>query len=56
MLTLTKITQWFSTVFAPASTASSIDAYITSKNPTTVAEVDYWIRSYDLRALRKTHL
>jgi len=49
MSTFTKIIQWFKTVFAVDSYASSIDAYITSKNPTTAAEVDYWLKAYDQR-------
>ena len=26
---------------------TNLDAYIASKNPTSVAEVDYWTREYD---------
>ena len=29
------------------SLQSRLDAFISSKNPTTVAEVEYWIQYYD---------
>ena len=47
MSTFTKIIQWFKVVFAADTFTSTVDAYITSKNPTTAAEVDYWIKTYD---------
>jgi hypothetical protein len=56
MLTFTKITQWFKTVFAADTYTSTIDAYIASKNPTTAAEVDYWIKSYDQRLNQGNYL
>ena len=56
MSTFTKITQWFKTVFAADTYTSTIDAYIVSKNPTTAAEVDYWIKSYDLKQNQGAYL
>ena len=56
MSTFTKITQWFKTVFAADTYTSTIDAYILSKNPTTAAEVDYWIKSYDQRNMQGAYL
>jgi len=47
MSLLNKITQWFKLVFAPVSLENELDAYITSKHPTTPAEVEYWIDVYD---------
>jgi hypothetical protein len=46
MSLLNKITQWFKTVFATTQ-YEELDAYIASKNPTTTAEVEYWINNYD---------
>lgn len=31
----------------PATYGSELENYISSKNPTTTAEVEYWIRQYD---------
>jgi hypothetical protein len=28
---------------------NDVDAYIASKNPTNSAEVEYWVRQYDMR-------
>lgn len=56
MSTFTKIAQWFKTVFATDTRTSSIDAYIASKNPTTAAEVDYWIKSYDQKQNQGNYL
>ena len=28
---------------------TDVDAYIASKNPSTPAEVDYWVRQYDMK-------
>jgi len=41
--------------FAP-ETKSELEEYILSKNPTTGADVEYWIRMYDLRPSFATHL
>ena len=30
-----------------------LDSFITSKNPTTAAEVDYWAREYDRRQVKQ---
>ena len=51
MSLLNKITQWFKTVFTTTK-QSELDAYITSKKPTTTAEVEYWINNYDRKQLK----
>lgn len=42
-----KLLKWIKSLFEGCSYQDGIDAYITSKNPTTASEVDYWIREYD---------
>lgn len=56
MSTFTKIVQWINTVFAVDTHASHMDAYIASKNPTTAAEVEHWIKLYDQRLNRGNYL
>jgi hypothetical protein len=38
-----KLLEWLNT----PSLQSQLDAFILSKNPTTVAEVEYWIQYFD---------
>jgi len=45
---MTKLFQELKKFFTRSTTQSDIDAYIQSKCPTSPAEVDHWIRQYDL--------
>lgn len=38
---------WTKSLFKTATYQNSLDAYIASKHPTSAAEVDHWIRTYD---------
>ena len=44
---LSKLINRVKFAFAPVSPQDSLDAFIQSKNPTTVCEVEYWIKVYD---------
>lgn len=38
---------WLNGLFAAQSYQDSLDRFVTSKHPTTTAEVEHWIREYD---------
>ena len=38
---------WLKGLFAEQSYQDGVEFYIASKNPTTAAEVEHWIREYD---------
>jgi hypothetical protein len=40
---------WIKSLFTAPSYQDELDAYVTSKYPTTTAEVEHWIRQYDQR-------
>jgi hypothetical protein len=44
-----QLLQWIKSLFAARSYQDQLDSYITSKHPTTTAEVEHWIRQYDSR-------
>ena len=44
-----KLLQWIKSLFAAPSYQGSVEQYVASKNPTTTAEVEHWIRQYDSR-------
>lgn len=44
-----KLLQWIKSLFAARSYQDQLDSYITSKRPSTTAEVEHWIRQYDTR-------
>jgi hypothetical protein len=44
-----QLLKWIKSLFAATSHQDALDAYITSKHPTTTAEVEHWIRQYDTR-------
>ena len=44
-----KLLQWITSLFAVPSYQDQLDRFITSKRPTTTAEVEHWIRQYDTR-------
>lgn len=42
-----KLIKWIKSLFATPSYQDCVDRFINSKQPKTVAEVDYWIREYN---------
>ena len=42
-----KLLQWIKSLFAERTYQDSVEYYVASKNPTSTAEVEYWIRKYD---------
>lgn len=50
---LTFIRRWFEAA-RRSSTQSDLDNWIRSKNPTTPAELDFWLREYDERRRQYT--
>lgn len=44
-----KLLEWIKSLFTEQSHQACIEGFITSKNPTTPAEVDFWAREYDRR-------
>ena len=47
-----QLLKWIKSLFGAASQQDALDAFITSKNPSTTAEVEYWIQYYDQRNSR----
>lgn len=45
---ITAIIGWITSLFPERTYQDSVDSYVASKNPTTTAEVEHWIRQYDL--------
>jgi hypothetical protein len=44
---ITTILGWIKSLFVERTYQDSVEYYVASKNPTTTAEVEYWIREYD---------
>ncbi len=44
---LTQIIKWAKSLFQERTYQDSVESYVAGKNPTTTAEVEYWIRQYD---------
>lgn len=44
---ITAILGWAKSLFQERTYQDSVEYYVASKNPTTTAEVEYWIREYD---------
>lgn len=47
---LTKIINWF---IKPYDYQTEIESYILSKQPTSVAEIDFWTRQYEFNKFSK---
>ena len=46
---LAAIIGWIKSLVQERTYQDSVEYYVASKNPTTTAEVEYWIRKYDTR-------
>jgi len=44
-----QLLQWIKSLFAAPSYQDALEVYVSSKHPTTTAEVEHWIRQYDTR-------
>lgn len=44
-----QLLQWIKSLFAAPTYQNALDRYVSSKNPTTTAEVEHWIRQYGTR-------
>lgn len=44
---ITTILGWIKSLIQERSYQDSVEHYVASKNPTTTAEVEHWIRVYD---------
>ena len=44
-----KLLQWIKSLFNAPSYQDNVEYYVASKQPKSTAEVEYWIREYDLR-------
>lgn len=42
-----KLLQWIKSLFTVPSYQDQLDSFVASKNPSTTAEVEHWIRQYD---------
>jgi hypothetical protein len=42
-----QLLQWIKSLFNERTYQDSVEHYVASKNPTTTAEVEHWIRQYD---------
>lgn len=42
-----KLLQWIKSLFAAPSYQAELERFVSSKHPTTTAEVEHWIRQYD---------
>jgi hypothetical protein len=42
-----QLLKWITSLFNAKSQQDNLDAFITSKNPSTTVEVEYWIQYYD---------
>ena len=42
-----KIMQWIKSLFSAVSYQDTLEYFVASKRPQTVAEVEYWVRHYD---------
>jgi len=43
----TALIEWIKSLFEDRSYQDSVEYYVSSKNPKSTAEVEYWIRHYD---------
>ena len=46
-----QILKWITSLFAAPSYQDSLDAFITAKQPRSVAEVEYWIEYFELQTI-----
>lgn len=46
---LTELFGWIKSLIRERSYQDSVESYVASKNPSTTAEVEHWIRQYDTR-------
>lgn len=44
-----QLIKWIKSLFVDVSYQDEVESFVISKNPTTTAEVEYWIRVYDQR-------
>lgn len=44
-----KLLQWITSLFDRRLHQTSVEIYVASKHPATVADVEHWIRKYDQR-------
>jgi hypothetical protein len=44
--------KWIKNLFGGSTYQAELDKFVSSKHPTTVSEVEHWIRHYDQRSLR----
>ena len=43
-----QVLNWIKSLFKAPSYQDELERYISSKHPTTAADVEYWIRSFEL--------
>jgi hypothetical protein len=43
-----KLLKWITSLFSAPSYQDSLDAFVTTKHPHNVAEVEYWIQYFEL--------
>ena len=55
MLTLRRVTmlKWIKSLFNTATYQDSVEYYVTSKQPKSTAEVEYWINYYNQQQQKK---
>lgn len=51
---LAKIAAFFKTLFKAPTLQDELDAFIARQKPTSVGDVEYWIRVFDRRQVRNT--
>lgn len=44
-----QLLKWIKSLFNTSSYQDSVEYYVASKQPKSTAEVEYWIRRYDLK-------
>jgi hypothetical protein len=44
--------KWIKSLFGVSAYQAELDKFISSKHPTTVSEVEHWIRHYDHKTAR----
>jgi len=48
-----KLLQWIKSLFNTATYQDSVEYYVTSKQPKSTAEVEYWINYYNQQQYKK---
>jgi hypothetical protein len=48
-IAMTQLLTWLKTVFSGSTYGQNLEAYIQSKHPTSVSDVEFWSREYDNR-------